>query len=124
MDIIHTLGNMRAEDQKRFLSIRTAMRKAYLMSIQSTVGIANFTSEDDTFLDAIDIKCEMLAARAGMDTLDKDNSHPEEFAADMFFLVTRPAAKAEPPKQTVPTAGTPMPDNNWVQDAQPVAKVA
>lgn len=95
MDITHTLSNMREADQKKFLAIRNSMRKTYLMAVQSTIGMASYSSEEDSFLDAIDIKCEMLAARAGMATLDHDNLHAEETASDPFALITRPAAIAE-----------------------------
>lgn len=79
------------------------MRKTYLMAIQSTVGMAGYATEDDTFLDALDLKCEMLAVRAGITTLDNDNIHADENAVDPFALITRPAAKAEPTTPWTPT---------------------
>lgn len=95
MDILNTLANMRDNEQRLFLKNRTSIRKAYFIALQSTVGMVNYNETDDTFLDALDIKMEMLAARAGMATLDNDNLHVEENASDVFALVTRPAAKSE-----------------------------
>ncbi len=111
MDITETLANMRDADQKKFLTIRTNMRKTYLMSIQATVGIQNYQTEDDTFLDALDLKCEMLAARAGMATLNADNLHADENAVDPFSIITRPAAKGETDNNV-----SKMPPNEWAKD--------
>lgn len=95
MDIVDTLAQIRAQDQKKFLLVRTNMRKAYLMSIAATVGIASYQTEDDTFMDALDIKVEMLMHRAGIDTIKNDNSSANENASDPFAIITRPAAKTE-----------------------------
>lgn len=100
MDILQTLANMREDDQKKFLTIRTSMRKTYLMAIAATVGIADYKDEDDAFMDSLDIKCQMLATRAGMSTTDKDASHPEENMTDVFSVITRPSFK---PDNSTPT---------------------
>lgn len=112
MDMSATLAAMRDADQKKFLTIRNSMRKTYLMAIQATVGITNYAPEDDTFMDAIDLKCEMLATRAGMATLDNDNLHADENAVDPFAIITRPAAKSEleVDQSKIESKITPMPD--------------
>lgn len=95
MDVLNTLANMKENEQKLFLTIRNRMRKAYMLSIKQTIGIENYNETDDTFLDAIDIKCEMLAARAGMSTLDNENFNAEENVLDPFAMITRPVPATE-----------------------------
>ena len=95
MDVLNTLANMKENEQKLFLTIRNRMRKAYMLSIKQTIGIENYNETDDTFLDAIDIKCEMLAARAGMSTMDNENINAEENVLDPFAMITRPTPATE-----------------------------
>ena len=97
MTHIHdTLATIKEQDQKKFLTVRTAMRRAYLMAIAGTVGIQNYNSTDDTFMDAIDIKVEMLMQRAGIETPSNENRIAEENVNDVFSLITRPFKETKP----------------------------
>lgn len=89
-DIRDKLEEIKHDDMQRFLIVRTAMRRAYLMAINATVGITRYQSEDDTFMDAIDLKVEMLMKRAGVQTPMNENTQPESNASDPFSLITRP----------------------------------
>lgn len=90
-DIRDNLAALKIEDEKKFLAIRTLMRKTYLHAIAHTVGIAGYRPEDDTFMDAIDIKVEMLFKRAGIETPTSENKDAEiNSAFDPFTLITRP----------------------------------
>lgn len=84
MNLLEVLD--RLDDNKRhtFLTIRANMRKAYLCSIQASVGMQYYSTEDDTFLDALDQKVGMLMARAGV-AERTDNVDP-------FAHITRPAS--------------------------------
>lgn len=94
--ILDTLNNIRADDHDKFLRIRTKMRAVYLQAIHETVGMHNFIPEDDSFLDSIDIKVEMLMARAGIDTPSNKNDIPQKTnVSDVFALITRPLKPAK-----------------------------
>ncbi len=83
------LENIQEQDRHKFLTIRTALRKAYLTALAASVGIQNYSAEDDTFVDALDIKVEMLMHRAGIETPSNENRIAEVNATDPFALMTR-----------------------------------
>ena len=104
MSGIHdTLERLNAEDRQRFITMRMTMRRAYLMCIQSSVGMNRYCAEDDTFMDAIDLKIEMLATRSGMNTLTTVNNEPRENGNDPFAMLTRiPAPLADKKEVDLP----------------------
>lgn len=65
VNISGLLNNLNEQDQKHFLTLRNLMRKTYLTCVNQTVGLINYTHEDDTFLDAIDLKLQTLMHRSG-----------------------------------------------------------
>lgn len=65
VNISGLLNNLNEQDQKHFLTLRNLMRKTYLTCVNQTVGLTNYTHEDDTFLDAIDMKLQTLMHRSG-----------------------------------------------------------
>lgn len=85
--VIH---NMKENELNTFFNVRAAMRRAYLTSIVATVGIHKYCVEDDNFMDAIDVKTEMLMYRAGMSTPNADNRNAAGMPEDVFARVLRP----------------------------------
>ena len=107
--IKEVLETLNEKDRTTFLACRGLMRRSYLQCIASTIGMHNYTHEDDTFLDAIDVKIEMLMARAGIATNLYENEKPEEYINDPFALITRPekVQAVEPVKPAASTEGNP-----------------
>lgn len=121
-DILTRLDQMRDEDRKKFLIVRASMRRAYLMSLQATVGIAKYQMEDDTFMDAMDAKIEMLMTRAGIETPLNANEQPQQNATDPFAHITRPSdlrmLEQEISKQVESLAKKDPPANGWGSEGE------
>lgn len=99
MTSIHeTLERLNEADRQKFITMRMSMRRAYLMCIQASVGMQNYIPEDDTFMDAIDIKVEMLSNRAGLSTPNNDREKPNTNGFDPFEMLTRLPDQIEAPK--------------------------
>lgn len=64
-DIREILKALGPEDKTLWQQCRTNMRSVYLNAHNSTVGIAGWRTDDDAFLDLIDIKLVTLFERAG-----------------------------------------------------------
>lgn len=109
MTSIHeTLERLNEKDREKFITMRMTMRRAYLMCIEATIGLRFYNPTDDTFMDAIDVKMEMLAARAGMSTPSAERSEPEISGNDPFAMLTRiPVAIEKPTDKPAP------PNNEW-----------
>ena len=88
--IREVLESLNKKDRETFLACRGLMRRAYLQCLASTLGMHKYSHEDDTFLDALDIKLEMLMARAAIPTNINANTKPESYVHDPFALITRP----------------------------------
>lgn len=112
-DILDTLSD---KDKHLYLTVRTSMRKCYLMALASTVGISAYCAEDDTFIDALDIKVEMLMKRAGVQTPTSDNYAPESNVSDPFDMVSRPHQVLKDNDKTPAT----LPNISWT--TEPVAR--
>lgn len=64
---VHTVINaLKDNDKKKFFELRNAMRRAYLISMNKTIGIDKYGLEDDIQMDAIDSTIAGLMQRAGM----------------------------------------------------------
>lgn len=83
-----TLARIAEADRHKFLTVRNSIRRSYLMAIQATVGIQNYCPEDDSFMDAVDIKVEMLMHRAGIETPSAENRIAEQNGEDVFALIS------------------------------------
>lgn len=65
-DIREILNALSVDNRALWSEQRTIMRRAYLNAHNETVGIGNWTHEDDAFMDLIDIRLALLFDRAGM----------------------------------------------------------
>lgn len=64
-DIREVLNALDTDDKANWLHHRTEMRRSFIQAHNTTVGIAQWTEEDDAFLDFIDIKLALLFDRSG-----------------------------------------------------------
>lgn len=64
-DIREILNALSIDDRALWSEQRTIMRRSYLNAHNETVGMANWSHEDDAFLDLIDIRLALLFDRAG-----------------------------------------------------------
>ena len=64
-DIREILNALSIDDRALWSEQRTIMRRSYLNAYNETVGMANWSHEDDAFLDLIDIRLALLFDRAG-----------------------------------------------------------
>lgn len=65
-DIREILNALSIDHRALWSEQRTIMRRSYLNAHNETVGMANWTHEDDAFLDLIDIRLALLFDRAGL----------------------------------------------------------
>lgn len=65
-DIREILNALSIDDRALWSEQRTIMRRSYLNAHNETVGMANWSHEDDAFLDLIDIRLALLFDRAGL----------------------------------------------------------
>jgi len=65
-DIREILNALSIDNRALWSEQRTIMRRAYLNAHNETVGIGNWTHEDDAFMDLIDIRLALLFDRAGL----------------------------------------------------------
>ena len=66
MSIHSVIASLKDQDKKKFFELRNAMRRAYLISMNKTIGIDKYGLEDDIQMDAIDATIGALMQRAGM----------------------------------------------------------
>ena len=66
MSIHSVITSLKEQDKKKFFELRNAMRRAYLISMNKTIGIDKYSLEDDIQMDAIDTTIGNLMQRAGM----------------------------------------------------------
>lgn len=90
-NFLQSLDAMHKADREHYLKVRTIMRKTYLIAVINTVGMEYYGYEDDSFMDAIDMKVEMLMKRAGFATPNNQNltASPNQF--DPFAHITSPS---------------------------------
>lgn len=67
MSIHEVIASLKDADKKKFFELRNVMRRAYLVSMHNTIGIKNYSIEDDVQLDKIDNTVGALMKRAVMD---------------------------------------------------------
>lgn len=65
-DIREILAALSIDHRALWSEQRTIMRRSYLNAHNETVGIGNWTYEDDAFMDLIDIRLALLFDRAGL----------------------------------------------------------
>lgn len=65
-DIREILAALSIDHRALWSEQRTIMRRSYLNAHNETVGIGNWTHEDDAFMDLIDIRLALLFDRAGL----------------------------------------------------------
>lgn len=81
-DIRETLNALDKEDAEFYRHVRTEMRRAYIGAFAQLLHASNWSSEDDAFLDLIDIKCAVLFDRAGrFNALAEGAKEPDHEAA-------------------------------------------
>lgn len=82
-DIRETLNALDKEDAEFYRHVRTEMRRAYIGAFAQLLHASNWSSEDDAFLDLIDIKCAVLFDRAGrFNALAEGAKEPDHEAAE------------------------------------------
>jgi hypothetical protein len=64
-DIREILNALDVDDRALWSEHRTIMRRSYLNAHNETVGMGQWSHEDDAFLDLIDIRLALLFDRAG-----------------------------------------------------------
>lgn len=64
-DIREILRAMSDDDRALYIELRSNMRSAYLNAHNKTVGMGHWSSDDDHFLDLIDIKIGLLFDKSG-----------------------------------------------------------
>lgn len=72
MDIREILAALSPDDRALWSEHRTAMRRSFLTAHNMTVGIGNWSANDDAFADLIDIQLALLFDRAGRLEASKD----------------------------------------------------
>ena len=65
MDITSLYKSLSPEDRAIYQQFRTDLRKVYLNAHSAIVGIDKWTTDDDYFIDLIDIKIAVLFDRMG-----------------------------------------------------------
>ena len=65
-DIREVLKGLSPDDRAAYMQARNTMRRAYLAAHAAVLPIEKFESEDDQFLDLIDIKLAILFDRGGV----------------------------------------------------------
>lgn len=65
-DIREILNALDINNRALWSEQRTIMRRSYLNAHNQTVGMGNWSIEDDAFLDLIDIRLALLFDRAGL----------------------------------------------------------
>ena len=65
-DIREILNALDIDNRALWSEQRTIMRRSYLNAHNQTVGMGNWSIEDDAFLDLIDIRLALLFDRAGL----------------------------------------------------------
>lgn len=63
-DIRISFDQLSANDASLYSACRTQMRREYLTCMEAVLGIHNYTPDDDSFMDLIDIKLLSLFSRA------------------------------------------------------------
>lgn len=105
-DIREVLKALSIDDRALWSEQRTIMRRAYLNAHNETIGIGNWTYEDDSFMDLIDIRLALLFDRGGkLDTVTdiigddhkviEQDIHNAEDKLKEKIAVNRSAATAE-----------------------------
>lgn len=85
-DIREILNALSIDDRALWSEQRTIMRRSYLNAHNETVGMANWSHEDDAFLDLIDIRLALLFDRAGRLNAVKEiigTDHQEAIESDL-----------------------------------------
>ena len=77
MSIHSIIASLKEQDKKKFFELRNAMRRAYLISMNKTIGIDKYSLEDDIQMDAIDNTIGALMQRAGMDQGETNKQEPK-----------------------------------------------
>lgn len=98
-DIREVIKALDTDDKANWLHHRTEMRRSFIQAHNTTVGIANWTEEDDAFLDLIDIKLALLFDRSGR--MDQDKTIVEKSDGDTIVEdIMKEAAKIVPSDAT------------------------
>lgn len=80
MDIREILKALDNEDKNLFDDCRSNIRKAYLTAHNKSLGVGNWSPEDDAFLDMVDIKIATLFDRSGSFNTTKNIIGKEDVA--------------------------------------------
>lgn len=64
-DVREILAALSIDDRALWSEQRTIMRRSYLNAHNQTLGIEDWSAEDDAFIDLIDIRLALLFDRAG-----------------------------------------------------------
>ena len=89
MDITALYKSLSPDDRAIYQRIRTELRKVYLTAHTEVVGMIHWTTEDDYFLDLLDIKVAVLFDRAGAIEATKPIVDKEEEKAAESTVTTR-----------------------------------
>lgn len=64
-DIRISFDQLSANDASLYSACRTQIRREYLTCMEAVLGVHNYTPDDDSFMDLIDVKLLSLFSRAG-----------------------------------------------------------
>ena len=66
MDITALYKSLSPEDRVIYQQVRTELRKVYLNAHTNILGMEHWSTDDDYFMDLLDIKIAVLFDRAGL----------------------------------------------------------
>ena len=85
MDITALYKSLSPEDRIIYQRVRTELRKVYLNAHSAIVGIDKWTTDDDYFIDLIDIKIAVLFDRMGrIEGLVIDKDKEKDIESDII----------------------------------------
>lgn len=91
-DIREVLNALSEQDRHLYSHVRTTLRADYIQAVHEVLGVRNWSHEEDSFLDLIDIKIAVLFDRAGRFN-SAQGTIDDEAAAKLEQQIVEAAAK-------------------------------
>lgn len=99
MSMKELLTELDAGHSARIKEARATLRSAYVRVVTELGGVKSYDASDDTFMDAIDTRIEMVAKRAGIRPMETGKSWADEPGAGMeSATIQRPAILVNQPE--------------------------
>lgn len=103
-DIRDILKALDDNDRQLYSQTRTEMRKSYINALAQILGLTEYDSTDDAFLDLIDIKIAVLFDRSGRFNVIEgniDNSKAAQIEKSIEDSSDKIKLKQKTPSQTI-----------------------